>query len=254
VHELVGRTLAQRGEGTEARTHLHAAIALFEALGDQDGARRCRGRMAGAAFSEGNHDEARAIWGERLAAARRRDFPEGVGTFLEWLGNVALREGDAAGAAPLYQESRDVYRRIGDRMGEVHALLGIGLCAVARGDPDAAPATLLDCLRRQRELRDGLWLPFTLEGLAGVAAARDRPRRALTLAGAAEACRAAVGHRLWPIFQAQAERWLAPARAALPPEEQDRAWRQGLAMSVEQAIDYALAERTLDEPSLRDGR
>ena len=119
-------------------------------------------------------------------------------------------------------------------------MLGLGLCAVARGDAAGARRTLRECLEEMREINDAMWLALALEGLAGVAALEGRARRALVLAGAAEASREAIGHALWPVFERQVGGWLAPARAALAPGLAEAAWSEGLAMSFDQAVDYAL--------------
>jgi non-specific serine/threonine protein kinase len=87
-----------------------------------------------------------------------------------------------------------------------------------------------------------LYLGFPLEGLAGVAALEGRPRRALVLAGAAEASRASSGGARWPILVPLIDRWLARAGTALAPEAAEAARREGLAMSFDQAVAYGLGE------------
>jgi non-specific serine/threonine protein kinase len=76
----------------------------------------------------------------------------------------------------------------------------------------------------------------------------------LALAGAAARLRAQLGLRLSSIEAAQLERALAPARSAgggLSAEAQAAAWRQGEAMSLEQAVAFALLERGRAAASLQ---
>ncbi len=88
---------------------------------------------------------------------------------------------------------------------------------------------------------DDVWgVAMTVEGLAGIAAARGRGERALHLAGAAHALRLAAEMPAHPDEQARLDGWLAAARQALRAEAQATAWAEGQAMSLEQAITYAL--------------
>jgi hypothetical protein len=81
-----------------------------------------------------------------------------------------------------------------------------------------------------------------LEGLAATAAADGRAGRALHLAGAAAALREAAELRLAPADAEELARWLAPARAALDADGAAAAWREGQAMTLEQAVACALEE------------
>jgi hypothetical protein len=77
-------------------------------------------------------------------------------------------------------------------------------------------------------------------GLARVTAARRQPQRAARLFRAAEELREASGHPLPPVMRAEYERNVAAARAQLGEEAFAAAWAAGRAMTVEQAIAYAL--------------
>src|SRR5262249_5662410 len=79
-----------------------------------------------------------------------------------------------------------------------------------------------------------------LELCAGLAAAQGDPRRALRLAGAAAALRERTNRPFAPFDQTALTRRLAPALKVLSAAEQDVAWKEGQAMTLEQAIAYAL--------------
>ena len=244
-----------RGDAAESRRYLSESEALYRELGEQDLADLERGRTGLAALAEGDLAGARALFGVRLAAARRLNDVREAGSSTEWLGNVALVADDPACAARLFEDALELHGRAGDRVGATNALLGLGLCAVARGDAAGARSLLRSCLLELREignLGSLMWLPFALEGMAGVAALEGRADRALVLAGAAEATRETAGRALWPLFARQVEGWLAPARAALAPEAAAAAWGEGLATSADQAIAYALGDEPMSH-ALADG-
>ena len=69
---------------------------------------------------------------------------------------------------------------------------------------------------------------------------QGKAKRAITLFGAAAARRAAIGYPPPPINQADNERGIATARAQLDEATFNAAWDAGQAMTLEQAIVYAL--------------
>jgi hypothetical protein len=69
-----------------------------------------------------------------------------------------------------------------------------------------------------------------------------RDLRATKLFGAAEALGEAVDSQHMPEEDAWREPYLAAARSRLDETTWDKAWAEGRAMSLEQAIDYALSE------------
>jgi hypothetical protein len=82
-----------------------------------------------------------------------------------------------------------------------------------------------------------------LEDMGGLAALEGLPQRALRLVGAASNLRVEIGAPLSPVEQVKLEKLLEPARQALNDLAQAAAFGEGRAMSLEQAIDYALSSR-----------
>ena len=85
-------------------------------------------------------------------------------------------------------------------------------------------------------------------GLAAVAVTqRQQPKgavRAARLLGAATGQFEAIGAAMWPADRLEYERTVAAARAALSEEVFAAAWAEGRAMTLDQAIAYALEETT----------
>jgi DNA-binding CsgD family transcriptional regulator len=75
-----------------------------------------------------------------------------------------------------------------------------------------------------------------------IAAAEEEAERAVRLFGAAEALLEAVGGQHEPGETALREPYLAAARSQLDEASWEEAWAEGQAMSMEQAIDYALSQ------------
>ena len=78
--------------------------------------------------------------------------------------------------------------------------------------------------------------------MARVASATGRCERAARLFGAAELLRETLGHHFAPPVQADHDKYVASARAGLEERAFAAAWAGGRAMTLEQAIEYALAD------------
>ena len=82
-----------------------------------------------------------------------------------------------------------------------------------------------------------------MEGFACLAVTRGQAARALQLAAAATLLRHQVSAPLPQAEQSKIDQSLSAARAALSEPEGNDAWTAGSAMSLEQAIQYALVEQ-----------
>jgi hypothetical protein len=132
-------------------------------------------------------------------------------------------------------------RQLGDKWGIANSLSSLGDLAIDQGDYTSANGFLIESLSLNQELGDRTGTAYALEYFSGLATVYGRPERALCLAGAAATLREAIGAPLPSADQVALERRLESARKALSDAEQAAAWGQGCAMTMEQAIDYALA-------------
>jgi hypothetical protein len=81
-----------------------------------------------------------------------------------------------------------------------------------------------------------------LVGWAGLARALGQLGRAARLSGAVEALRETIGSRLEQEEQTEHERTISAARSGLDESRFNELWREGQAMTLEQAVAYALEE------------
>jgi tetratricopeptide (TPR) repeat protein len=158
------------------------------------------------------------------------------------LGNEYLSTGDHERAATLLEESLASFRVLGAR-GEVAWSLGsLGWAALLREDFEQAETLYQESLALNRELGRKPDSASCLEDLACVASARGEAMRAAQLWGAAEALHQATGYPQDPIAQAEMEPYLASARSQIHETVWAKAWEEGQAMTLEEAISYALEE------------
>jgi hypothetical protein len=112
----------------------------------------------------------------------------------------------------------------------------------AQGNYGAARAHWMESLAIHRERGSKGGIAKGLEGLAAVAVAQAQPERAARLFGAAEGLREAMGAPLPPSDRAEYDRDVAAARTALGEEAFAAAWQAGRAMSLDDAVAFALDE------------
>ena len=118
----------------------------------------------------------------------------------------------------------------------------MGCVALALGDALSAGSHHRESLRLRSELGDRMGVADSLGGLAQVAWQLGHHERAARLFGAAEALRERVGAPLTPGGRADYDRRVAATTAALGSAAFNAAWAKGLAMTLEEAIAYALEE------------
>jgi hypothetical protein len=233
--------LRRDDERTRARALCEESLIFYEKIGDHLGSGLANRALGGVALYEHNYDRARAAFSAQVAALRAFGDISGAAFGLGYLGHVAHAQGDIAEAVAFYEESLGLYREIDfERAPMSHVLRQLGDIALARGDHELARTRYADSLARAQEAGAPGRIAGALEALVGLAVAQGSPRRALRLAGAAEALRESIRQPLPLAEQAALMRTLAPARQALTAEQQATEWAKGKAMTLEQAITDAV--------------
>jgi tetratricopeptide (TPR) repeat protein len=190
-----------------------------------------------------NTDYTRAtpLFADSLALGREMGNKWWVSTELIQLGDIARLQGDRDRAAALYAEALALAREAGERRQIAYSLVNFAVEALDQGEYGRAAHIYSESLALLREIRDrGFVTLGCLEGLASVAHQQGCLKRAATLFGVAEAFRESL-HRPRISGEEKYEQSLASMRAALGESRFAAAWAEGRAMTLEQAIEYALA-------------
>jgi non-specific serine/threonine protein kinase len=224
-------------------------LALSRSLVDKRGIARSLNSLGNVAWSEGSYPAARSLYEESLAIWRELGDKRGIAASLNNLGLVVSSQGDYGAARTLLEEGLAIRRELGDETGSGSLLNNLANVARHHGDYAAAHSLYVRGLSLYRGLTDRVLVLETLEGLAAVAAAKEQPRRAALIFGAVEAMREALGAPRPPSDRAEYDWIVEVVRAALVEGTFAAAWEQGRAMTLEQAIAYAL-----EDPSTPRGR
>jgi DNA-binding CsgD family transcriptional regulator len=114
---------------------------------------------------------------------------------------------------------------------------------VAEQLAEQAEDTAHHALAALREARDGLFTADALELLASLASGQDSHVEAARLLGAADALRGATGYIRLGVLRGWYESLVTAVRDAAGVPNFDRAWTEGAALSLEEAVAYAARGR-----------
>jgi tetratricopeptide (TPR) repeat protein len=246
----LGKVAWALGDHDAARSYFEEAV---EPLRDQDDPFVCLylDDLGMIAYEQGDLVRAERAFEESLAIGRDRDIPNHT---LLRLGRVAWYRGELKLARRRGEESLGIAEEKADREAISRALLLLGLVSQTEGDSATARSLLRRSLRLCQELAWGRepleWhpeAPEQLEALAAVDQAQGQLLRAARLLGAASTLRETHGPPVPPIDRADWEQQVAAVRVALGEEAFAAAWAAGRAMSLEEALAFALKDNIPSE-------
>jgi DNA-binding CsgD family transcriptional regulator len=155
---------------------------------------------------------------------------------------MARYQGDNRRVVEFQTRGLAVFRGLGNNFAAAHGLNRYGRdVALAQRHYDEAVAVFKESLLLSREVRSRWRSEVNLEGLAQVAAAKGQHKHAARLFGAADAQYEIVGQPYEPIDQASHDQSMVSTREALGDAPFAEAWAEGRAMTLDQAVEYALA-------------
>ena len=240
---LLGWIVEVQGRHAPAKELLEESLRLSRDADDKFGIADALLMLGSTLSSLGERRRERQLHEEGIALSRKLGYVRTLGRLLLSVGYVLLLDGDYERGATLNEEAAALYRERGYKGGLDIVLDNLGWAALLQGDPERARSYYQESLMLCKELGDKRTASESLEGLACLASSQGEAERAPKLFGAAEALGEAVDSQHMPEEAAWREPHLAAARSRLDEAAWDEAWAAGRAMSMEQAIEYALSEQ-----------
>ena len=232
-----------RGDYAAAQDSFERSLARWRTLPDRLAIARCLHNLANALKVRGDYTRAQTALREATDIFREAGDPSGAAWAMNQQGDIARAQGDLAVARDFYQRALAAFREAGDRWGSARSLADLGYSCCEQGEYAAAHAAYQEALQIFAGLGHRRGIARALEGFACLAVTRGQAARALQLAAAATLLRHQVSAPLPQAEQSKIDQSLSAARAALSEPEGNDAWTAGSAMSLEQAIQYALVEQ-----------
>ena len=269
-------TLARRQELVEQ------GLLLFHELGDAGNVVWARGVLSDLAWDQGDRERARALRTENLVSARHLGDKWAIAQALYILAGVAPDQDDLAQATACLEESIALYREVGEQEDQAWALceladvvrrqrahrrattlyqeslaifrdLGhqdaigqvlykLGWAALDEAEYQHARSHFEQALVHYRALENTVGSVYSLAGVATVAGAQGQPARAARLFGAAEALLETHSGEAQLLTDADRQHGVQASRAQLEEPAWKAAWTEGRALTLEQAIAYAMGE------------
>jgi non-specific serine/threonine protein kinase len=215
-------------------------LTIFRRLQEPRGTARVLNLLGTVATQQSDYERAEPLFEESSVLQREMGNQPGLAVVLGNLGEIARARGDHQRAATLYEECLALARSAGNQLLIGNVLANLGLVAHYQGDYCRAGTLFRRSLDVQREAGDRYGVAYMLGFLGGVAGAEGQTVRSARLFGAGEAVFAGLGTHIESTDRDLYDRDLAAARAQLDEQVWQHAWAEGQAMSLEQAISYAL--------------
>jgi len=156
--------------------------------------------------------------------------------------------GELPAARINYEEELALARQTDDPWTLTIALHQRALLAIDEADHPAARELLTEAIAAWRRSSDRILSVRLLEGMAHLALLEGQPVRGLRLVGAASMLGEAYGDTGSETLRAIFVQRLAGARAQLGQRAARKAWEDGRALTVEEALDEAVADRERRSP------
>jgi len=216
------------------------SLAVFSQLGDVWGLGRVYHGLSWLFSYQQNYAQARPMAEQALANDQLIGFKAGIVNDLIDLGMVCLAQGDDEAAIGFYQASLEISHQSGLKMDRAIASHYLGLLALHRRDYGHAITYLTESLASYPRQSQDLNVAQRLAGLAAVAGATYQPERAAKLSGAAQNITDTTDYQIPPVDRAEFNLHIQIALEQLGEARFQALAAEGRAMTMEQAIAYAL--------------
>jgi DNA-binding SARP family transcriptional activator len=198
-------------------------------------------RLGSLAFKQKMYTRARPLWMEALANAQEVNAKFYSAVLWISLGELARQLGDYQQATTFYEEGLILAQQINYTGAIASIPIGLGYNALYQEALPQAKVLFKEALILGRKFRDHIaFLAPSLVGMAGVAGKGGQAEQAAQLLGAVTDLLTACNELLDPDDQAEYDRYLGLVRAQLNAVTFTKAWAAGQAMSLDEAIAFAL--------------
>jgi predicted ATPase/DNA-binding XRE family transcriptional regulator/Tfp pilus assembly protein PilF len=242
IYTGMGRLTWGQGDYASARSWIEKGLILHRQVGDTWYHGYSLQTLADVLSDLDETSPAQEIALESLRLALETGDPWLEGLPHSLFGEIARNRGDYCEAQIQYTTSLALMQQAGDERNMAFMLHNLGQVAQRQGDYARARELHVEALKIHQKSRPVRAVAFGLEMLAGVAGACGKHLKAARLLGSAEALRQAAGN---PVEGTEMQFYtgiISQARLGLDEQSFTTAWVDGYAMTLEQAVAYALEE------------
>jgi len=240
--EVLAEVATEIGDYSTAAKFYEEALPLYREVGDLVGIGDTLKMLGWGAMRTGDYEQAESRLNEGLIVCRQSGDLRQISSALAGLGELAVRRGQYQRASDLLRESLNICEHSGEKWGIAIALGSLGWAALRQHDFVEMRKLLTESLDVRMETGDKGGMAWCLEKLAEANSLQSRFQQSVIIFGAASALRATVGSVMDAVDRPDYERMISRLRIVLGKKAFEAAWTEGQGLTLEQAIDYALAE------------
>ena len=231
-----------RGDLDWAATSIEESLELFRCIGDEHAVTMAMSLAGLVAIGRQQYEHGVALVEEALRRYIEEGDSWGTALLLSYFAAMPQSQAEYARAEAWAAEALSLSRETGDRLGIYASLYNLASVAQARGCHSEAARLFGEALELSIEMGDRSNAAYCMEGLAGVAVGRGDLVCAARLWGAAEALLEGGEAAVYPYTPDRTlqRKAVADARSCVDEQEWEAAWEQGRAMTLEEAVEYAL--------------
>ena len=226
-----------------AKSRLEECLALSSHLSERDLA-YAQLTLAYVVHDQLDFTRAELLYAEALQRFRRLVDIYGTIRALNSQGVLALDMGDLDRATDLFHECLTLARTYNDKGNQALALTNLGWTAAIRADKTAVDLCR-EALMLYHEVGNKLGIAFCLEGIGAGFTIANQPERAAELFGAAYALRQVLAALPSGTHARHLESIVQKARDSMSTSDFAAARAKGEAMSLDVAIEHAIANRVV---------
>jgi predicted ATPase len=242
----LGVIALEQGDLVEAREYFEESLLLSREVGHRWGEALCLHHLGNVALNEGAYDVARGLFERSLDLSRDLGDISLVAHLLGKLSIVAYQQRDFQIAKTLGEERLAILRDLGDRFTIADALCLLAVAYSGSKQFEEARSLHNESLEINRDLHNVTGIACSLEEMAALEMEAPRKNgsdvRVPRLFGAAEALRESIGAPVPPNLREAHFRHVERAREAMDNSSFEAAWAEGRAMTMEQAVEYAMQQ------------
>jgi predicted ATPase/class 3 adenylate cyclase len=229
----------RREEHGQAKLLFEEGLALSREMRDIWWIATSLSNLAVVSYSQGDYERATELYEESMDFLREQGNKHSLAINLNNLAMVMYSQGDLRGAAQLTEEAVALLRELGSRGDVALGLYNLGWIALLQDDLGKAADLYRESLSLSWEIGRNPLVQWALEGFACLAGAKGAAERAARLWGAAQALHETKGIPRDTDFLDEADARIDAVRTGMGEEDWE-AWRKGRAMTLEEAVSYAL--------------
>jgi len=240
---LNGLGLAARflGDLVTARSAYERGLAAGEAAGNLPGTALSNRGLGLVAMQQGDLAAARSYFDAGLAISRQIEDKYGIAMSLAFIGDLARTEGRFTDSIGPFTEAVGLFRELENKTATSDVLNNLGAALVCLGEPGNAAPYFREALETAYALSNRITTSCSLDGFSAIAVIEGDLEKAALLFGAADEIRNTIGYEIEPAEAGFRDRFISQLRGEMPAEDIEPAWQKGRKISLEDAIEIALA-------------